>query len=182
MDGQLVIISGPSGVGKDTVIDAWRRINEKVARVVTYTTRGPRPNERHGIDHHFVGDEEFRRLSLANEFADERLIFGARYGIARKSIEEAHASEPVIVANVDVVGGLKLMRLYPRAIAVFLLPPSPEELRARLASRGTLDRAREERAIAEIGKAHLYQYRLVNEHVGETVAALERILRSGAIR
>ncbi len=177
--GRLVILSGPSGVGKDTLIDAWKALDPRVVRVIAYTTRDPRPGERNGIDYHFVSEEDFLRRIEADEFLEHKQVHGKRYATPLRDMEELLAADKIAVLKIDVQGALSVMALRPDAITVFIEPPSVEELERRIRGRAA-DSAegietRLENARAELALAGRYQHRIVNHDVGRAVDELVRI-------
>lgn len=178
--GQLVILSGPSGVGKDTVIEAWRKVNPRVERVVAFTTRPPRPGESNGVDYHFVSEERFMAMAQAGEFLEHKEVHGRRYATPRAGVDRLLGAGKIAILKIDVQGALAVMDLLPETVSIFLLPPSPEELERRIRGRGSespadvqrrLDAAREETA-----QAHRYRYQVVNVEPRQVVGELENIL------
>jgi guanylate kinase len=179
--GVLVILSGPSGVGKDTVIDAWRAQNGRVQRVVAYTTRQPREGEQNGLDYHFVTKDQFFTHVQAGDFLEYKEVHGNFYATPLKDMEAMLAAGKIAILKIDTQGALNVMGLRPDAVTIFILPPSGEELERRIKGRGTDDWAaiekRLDNARAEIAVADKYRYRIVNIDVKEVVAQLEEITR-----
>ncbi len=180
MSGRLVILSGPSGVGKDTLINTWAARNPRVERVVAYTTRQPREGEIAGMDYHFVSEREFGDLAEAGHFLEYKSVFGNFYATPLKDMEAMLSEGKIAVLKIDVQGALSVMELRPDALSVFILPPSAEELERRILDRGTDDplviKRRLEHARDEIALAHHYRYRVFNESVEEAVDQLEKIV------
>jgi len=173
----LVLLSGPSGVGKDSVIRAWKAINANVREIITYTTREARAGEVDGEDYHFVETEIFDRLIEDCFFADYRKIYGSYYGIAEKDLELASTSSEIVIANLDVDGVSNIYPSYPSALKVFLLPPSLDDLERRLLKRGDdLLSKRLSRAEKEIALADTYDYQILNKTVEETAKRLDKIV------
>jgi len=179
MPGKLVILSGPSGVGKDTVLDAWSVRDPRVQRVVAYTTRPMRTGEMDGVDYKFVTGEKFRDLISGGAFLEFKEVFGNLYGTPLLEMEEMLGAGRIAVLKIDVQGALTAMKLRPDALTIFIMPPSFEELERRIRSRGTdpaevierrLQTARDEMALAPE-----YQHVLVNRDVVETVETLEAL-------
>ena len=153
---------------------------------VSTTTRLRRPDEVDGVDYNFVRDDEFDRLVKENRFLEWAVVHGHRYGTPSAFVEESLRQGNVVLLEVDVRGGEKVMKLYPDHLSVFLLPPSFEVLEERLRGRGTeaeeemakrLDRAREE-------MAHLdrYTYRVINDSLEEAVEKLKAIVSAERCR
>lgn len=180
MPGHLVILSGPSGVGKDTVLNAWMERDPRVQRVVAYTTRTMRPQEVDGVDYRFVSVERFRDLIAGGAFLEFKEVFGNLYGTPLLDMEEMLAAGKVAVLKIDVQGALTAMKLRPDALTVFIMPPSVEELERRIHSRGTDDpeviARRLRTARDEMALRSEYQHVLVNEDVGRLVEQLEALV------
>ena len=179
MRGSLFILSGPSGVGKDTVLDAWMDADPLVKRVVSYTTRAPRNAEQNGIDYHFVSPERFHELANAGAFLEYKEVHGNWYATPLSDLNAMRDQGLTAVLKIDVQGALVAMEKCPDAITVFLLPPSRDELMRRLMSRGTEDAAALERRIQnaefELAHAHHYRHQLVNEEIQDVVRQLQAL-------
>jgi len=135
--GLLVVLSGPSGVGKDAVLEELQRRVPGIRRCVTVTTRPKRDYERDGVDYTFITSDEFRSRAESGAFLEYAEVYGNLYGTPRQWVNE-HLSRGVdIVLKIDVQGGLAVKRAMPEAIMVFLAPPSMEELERRLRSRNS---------------------------------------------
>lgn len=176
MSGRLVILSGPSGVGKDTVIDAWKTADPRVRRVVAYTTRAPRHGESDGIDYHFVPVDRFRELADAGAFLEFKEVHGNFYATPLHDMETMLREGAIAVLKIDVQGALSAMELRPDAMTIFILPPSDQELERRIRGRGTDDEATIEKRLhnarREIEISDRYQHRIVNDSVEAVVQAL----------
>lgn len=175
-----MILSGPSGVGKDTIIDAWKEANPKVVRVVAYTTRNPRPGEVNGEDYHFRTVEEFQEMAEKGDFLEFKEVHGNWYATPLTDMEALLEEGKVAILKIDVQGALHAMNLRKDAITVFILPPSLTELERRIRGRGTEDEDVIERRLQnahdEMALAPKYLHRIVNVDVGMTVDLLERIV------
>ncbi|GAB6166531.1 guanylate kinase [Thermostilla marina] len=181
--GRIVILSGPSGVGKTTITDALRDVAPvPLVRSVSATTRKPRPGERDGVDYHFLTPEQFEQLRKEDQFLECFEVFGtgAWYGTLRSTVENALAEGKWVLLVIDVQGGLEVMRQYPEAIGIFVEPSSWDELERRLRGRGTEDettiRRRLEQARKELQAGKKYPYRVVNDRVERAVREVCRIL------
>ena len=133
----LVVISGPSGVGKDTLLQRLRERGHDYAFVVTMTTRPRRPNEVDGRDYFFVTHEQFDALIRADELLEHSLVYGDYKGIPKDQVRRALASGKDVLMRIDVQGAEKIRRIVPNAITIFIAPASEEELIRRLIARKT---------------------------------------------
>jgi guanylate kinase len=176
----IVVLSGPSGVGKDTVIEAWRAVNPLVVRVVTATTRRPRPGETDGEDYHFMTVEEFNREVDSGAFLEHKCVHGNWYGTPGEDVDRLVAEGKTVVLKIDVQGAAEVKRLRPEAVRVFLMAPSLNVLRDRLAARGTDSPEEIERrlrnAMQEIEASRDYDHHVVNDDLDRAVQQLERIV------
>ena len=175
-----MILSGPSGVGKDTVIDAWTALNPSVKRVVAYTTRAPRVGEVHGVDYNFVSREEFLAKAEAGDFLEYKEVHGNFYATPLRDLESMLERGLVAILKIDVQGAQSVMPLRLDALSIFILPPSDEELERRIRGRGLDDAEAIEKRLKnardEIAISDMYKYRIVNNNISEVVAELERIV------
>ena len=175
----MVVISGPSGVGKDTVVDRLQERGLPFHFVVTATTRVRRSTEVEGVDYIFLSQEEFKGMLEAGGFIEHALVYGEHKGIPRKQVQQALASGMDVVLRVDVQGAKTLRGLYPEALLIYLATSSEDELVERLKRRRTespeklqlrLDAARE-----EFGYLHLFDYAVINAE-GQVEQAVDTIL------
>ena len=140
--GLLLIVSGPSGVGKGTVIEALREklgkeLNRELFLSVSMTTRAPRPGEIDGVHYSFATREAFAKLVELNGFAEFAEFAGNFYGTPIAPIHEHIARGDIVVFDIEVVGAANMRSIFPESVSVFITPPSFEELRRRLSGRGT---------------------------------------------
>jgi guanylate kinase len=180
-----IILSGPSGAGKDTLIDMWAESNPRIKRAITATTRAPRPGEVDGVSYHFYTIEEMKAKIANNEFLEHMNVFGNIYGTPRSSVDEIVAAGDVAIIRIDVQGAIELIPKMPDAVSIFILPPSLEELRRRIEGRKTDTPEKiEERmdtAIAEIMCSYFYDHQIVNDDINVALSGIEGIL-SGKTR
>jgi len=176
----LVIISGPSGVGKDTIIDALRRRRHdpEYHYVITCTTRARRPGEVDGVDYHFLDPETFATQRAAGEFLEANEVHGNWYGTPRRQVREALAAGRDAILKIDVQGAQVVKEKVPGALLVFLIPPSLEDLFQRLRSRATETadelELRQRNAAIELARQEDYDYVVTNE-TGQVKRTAERI-------
>jgi guanylate kinase len=177
----LVIISGPSGVGKDTIIDALRLLPgaRDFHYVVTATTRNRRPGEVDGVDYHFLEPERFARLRAEGEFLEANQVHGNWYGTPRTQLRDSLAAGRDVILKIDVQGAQVVKEKIPEALLIFLVPPSLEDLFSRLRSRATETadqlEVRQRNAAIELARQEDYDYVVVNE-TGQVERTAERIL------
>lgn len=180
MKGKIVIFSGPSGVGKDTLLNAWMAADERVRRVVACTSRKPRDGEVDGVDYHFVTSEDFLHKVERDEFLEWEEVHGRHYGTPRAGVGALIAEGKFAVLKIDVKGAMRVMREVPDAISIFILAPSLEELERRIRGRGLDDdqdiAVRLLNAHDELGYADKYRYRVVNDELNRAIRELEEIL------
>jgi guanylate kinase len=178
--GLVIVLSGPSGVGKDCVLEEFVKVSSEVSRCVTVTTRPPRPNEESGRDYHFVSVEEFRRMVEAGEFLEYAHVHGNLYGTPRRWVVEQTAVGRDVVLKIDVQGGISVNRQLPDAVMVFLVPPSLEELERRLRSRMTESEAEVTKRLLdarnELAQIVSYEYVIENDSIEDAVSGLRSIV------
>jgi guanylate kinase len=178
--GLVFILSAPSGAGKTTLI---RKVMEELLGLqfsVSYTTRPPRAGEKEGKDYHFVSSSHFLKMVERGDFLEWAEILGNYYGTERPNLEKLGLEEKDLIMDIDIQGARKVLQEMSHAVAVFILPPSPEALRERLVGRG-LDlpeviQRRLTNAKKEIEEAHRYRYVILNERLEEAVETLKAII------
>ncbi|HEV7363957.1 MAG TPA: guanylate kinase [Solirubrobacteraceae bacterium] len=179
--GHVFVITGPSGVGKGTLI---RGLLERVPGLelsVSATTRPPRPGERDGVDYHFLSDEEFDRRVANGEFVEHARYSGHQYGTLRSELERRMAEAAGVVLEIEVQGARQIRAAMAEAVQVFIAPPSVEALRARLVGRGTdapADvEARLATALEELQAEKEFEYVVVNDRLEQATEELAEIVR-----
>ncbi|MEA2134200.1 MAG: guanylate kinase [Solirubrobacteraceae bacterium] len=181
----VFVITGPSGVGKGTLIRALRERVPELALAVSATTRTARPGEEDGVDYHFLSDDEFEERVAAGEFVEHARYSGRRYGTLRSELERHRAEGRPVLLEIEVQGARQVRETMPEAVQVFIQPPSEEALRARLVGRGTDSpeqvEARLETARSELGAQTEFGHVVVNDRLEDAVAELEQLVR-GALR
>ncbi|HUW50286.1 MAG TPA: guanylate kinase [Sulfuricella sp.] len=134
--GNLFIVTAPSGAGKTSLVRALLENDSKVKLSVSYTTRPPRPGETDGKDYHFVTEQKFLEMLERGDFLESAQVYGNRYGTSQPWIEDAMRSGTDILLEIDWQGAAQVRKIFPQAIGIFILPPSLESLLARLKGRG----------------------------------------------
>ena len=134
--GNLFVVSAPSGAGKSSLVKALLELDSRVAPSVSHTTRKPRGQEKDGREYHFVSDAEFDRMVAAGEFFEWAHVHGHRSGTSRKAIESRMALGGDVILEIDYQGAFQIKKLFAQTVLIFVLPPSMEELRARILRRG----------------------------------------------
>ena len=162
----LVVLSGPSGVGKDAVLSVLRQYDQPWHFAVTATTRPMRPGERDGVDYIFLDPETFARMLERDEFLECAEVYGRWYGVPRSQARDAIRTGRDVFLKIDVQGAATIRRMAPEALLIFLMPPSMDDLRQRLEGRMTESSADVERRLAtarqELAQIHNFDYRVIN--------------------
>ncbi len=184
--GMLVCVSGPSGVGKGTVIAALKKIMPSLEHSISVTTREPREGEVDGVDYYFRTKEEFATMLENNQILEHDVYGGNFYGTPREAIERRIGSGEDIIMDVTVPGSLSVLDKFSTSCNIFLLPPSLSELEKRLRERGTeIEESmifRSKKAIDEINQATKFDYILINKDVEQTAREIHHILIAEKLR
>lgn len=178
--GILLVVAGPSGVGKGTLISALRKRHPEIEWSISCTTRDPRPGEIDGEDYHFVSKEQFRRMIRDGALLEWAVVHGDDfYGTPREPVETALAEGRDIVVEIDYQGARSMRQALPEAVLVFVAPPSVKALRERLDGRNTeaddAVRRRLRSARTEFSHMGMFEYLIVNDELGPAIDALEAI-------
>jgi guanylate kinase len=186
MVGRIFVISGSSGSGKTTLLRKLLEVEPNLRFSISYTTRAPRPDERHGREYFFISEDEFQVLIHQGALAEWVKVFGHYYGSSREWIDQALGRAQELIFDLEIHGANALKSHYPEANCIFILPPSPQELALRLCRRGDvpaeelqqrLDRVRE-----EIAQISWYDYLVVNDDVPQALSQLQAIVTATRCR
>lgn len=163
--GKLVILIGPSGVGKSSFLERVLREEPLLCDLITYTTREPRKGEKEGDPYHFVSQENFEKLKAQGFFVETANVHGKWYGTPWNQIREAWTRGQVVIMDVDVQGARHFKKEFPHALTIFLSPPSLDALRQRILSRGSVSNieVRLETAAKELAEAKNFDHHIVND-------------------
>ncbi len=178
--GLLIVVSGPSGAGKGTICNEFMKTHPDCALSVSATTRAPREGEVHGANYFFMSHDEFRKKIENDGFLEHAIFCENYYGTPKDEVMRMIDSGKNVILEIEVQGALQVRSHYPEAVFVFVIPPTLEELEARLRGRGTesddVIAKRLERAKAEFNYIPKYNYVLVNDTVNDAVARLDAII------
>jgi len=184
--GMLLIISGPSGAGKGTLVKKLMDSDPTFRFSCSVTTRKPRVGEIDGVHYHFVSVEEYERLVAENAFLEHATVHGNHYGTLRKPVEEMMKKGDNVLLDIDPQGAISVMENAEDYVSVFILPPSFEDLRVRLHTRNTDDPVEIERRLTnargEVKKVDRYQYAVVNDDLELAFCQLQSIVNAEKLR
>lgn len=185
----LIVISGPSGVGKGTIYNRLLDQDPSLTFSVSVTTRQPRHTETEGVDYYFISDEEYKSLEEKDAFLEHARVHDHCYGTLKSQVEEKISRGLNVVLDIDPQGARQVMEKWPGCVSIFLLPPSMSKLRERLYGRNTDDPKEIERRLQnarwEIDQVGMYQYTVVNDNLDlayDQVAAIIAAEKQRTIR
>ena len=180
--GLLMLISGPSGTGKGTVCDLLRQKHPEISYSISATTRQPRPGEQDGVNYYFYTKEKFREMIDQGQLLEWAEVYGNFYGTPKQKVLDRLDAGEDILLEIDTQGALNVMKVMPEGLFIFLLPPSLEELAARLKGRGTETEESLHRrlgaAVDEIKLATKYRYVVVNDKVEDAEETIANIIEA----
>ncbi len=181
MAAKVFVITGPSGVGKGTLIGELLRSVPELELSISATTRSPRTGEEDARDYHFLSDEEFERRIGSADFLEYATYSGNRYGTLRSEVDTRLSEGTSVLLEIEVQGARQIRSSMPEAVQIFIAPPSPEALRERLAGRGTDSaeeiEARLRTAEEELEAAPEFPHTIVNDDVQRAASELEQLVR-----
>ena len=184
--GNLFVVSAPSGAGKSSLVRALREFDARVYPSVSHTTRAPRGQEKHGREYYFVSDAEFDAMVANNGFVEWANVHSRRYGTAKKSLEERIQSGTDVLLEIDYQGALQVKQAFPNAVLIFILPPSWDELRARLENRGEdapeVIELRLKNAEEEMAQVAKFDFVIINELFESALFDLKAIIHAQRLK
>lgn len=180
--GMLLIISGPSGTGKGTLVKRLMDSDPSIRFSCSVTTRAPRPGEAEGVHYHFVDEKEYDRLLAADGFLEHATVHGHRYGTLKRQVEELLGEGMNVLLDIDPQGAISVMEKVEDYVSIFILPPSFNALRVRLHTRNTDDPMEIERRLmnarGEVKNIGRYQYALINDDLELAFVQLQSIVNA----
>lgn len=186
MRGTLFIVAAPSGAGKSSIVNACLARDPNIALSISFTSRAPRPGERHAQHYHFVGADEFQRMIESGDFFEHALVHGDLKGTARQSVEPQLAAGRDVLLEIDWQGARQVREKVQDAVGIFILPPSREALEERMRKRGQDSEDTIARRLAaareEMSHYHEFDYVIVNEIFDTAVAEMCSIFTASRLR
>jgi len=184
--GNLFVVAAPSGAGKSSLVKALMELDSHVQPSVSHTTRPPRGQEKHGREYFFASPQDFDAMVAADAFVEWAHVHNHRYGTSKKAIEERMAQGADVILEIDFQGAIQIKGIYANAICIFILPPSWEELRARLERRGEdtpdIIELRMQNAQTEVSHAQAFDFVIINELFDRAVFDLKAIVHAQRLR
>lgn len=179
-EGLLVVVSGPSGCGKGTICKELLRRNKDIIISISATTRKPRNGEVEGVNYFFIDKERFDAMVQNDEFIEYANVHGNFYGTPKKFVLDKLKNGESILFEIDVQGAIQIKKMYPKAVLIFIAPPSMEELKNRIVGRGTESKSdiekRYENAFKELEYIKEYEYMVINDEVMNAVEKIESVI------
>jgi len=186
MRGTLYIVAAPSGAGKSSIVNACLVRDPAIRLSISFTSRAPRPGERHAEHYHFVSVDAFQRMVAAGDFFEHALVYGDWKGTAKQSVDPQLAAGKDVLLEIDWQGARQVREQVPKAVSVFILPPSQEALEQRMRARGqdSEDVIRQRLAAAREEMSHYdeFDYVIVNEHFDTAVDEMCSIFAASRLR
>ncbi len=184
--GNIFVVAAPSGAGKSSLVKALMELDTAVQPSVSHTTRAPRGQEKHGREYFFISHAEFDAMVQAKAFVEWAHVHGQRYGTSKRAIEERIAQGTDVILEIDFQGALQIRDTFANAVLIFILPPSREELRARLERRGEDDdetiELRLRNAADEMACASKFDFVIINELFELALFDLKAIIHAQRLR
>jgi guanylate kinase len=184
--GNLFVVAAPSGAGKSSLVKALMELDAGVQPSVSHTTREPRGQEFHGREYFFIDDAQFDDMVANNAFLEWAYVHGNRYGTSKSTIEERISQGLDVILEIDFQGAVQIKRLFANAVLIFILPPSWEELRARLQRRGEdtaeVIEIRLANAASEMAQANEFDFVIINQLFDKALFDLKAIVHAQRLK
>ena len=184
--GNLFVVAAPSGAGKSSLVKALMELDSGVEHSVSHTTRAPRGQEFDGREYFFINNQEFDRMVADGAFLEWAHVHGNRYGTSRATIEERIAKGMDVILEIDFQGAVQIKKIFANAVLIFILPPSMDELRARLQRRGEdspeVIELRLENSAKEMAQAHEFDFVIINELFDKALFDLKAIVHAQRLK
>lgn len=181
-EGLLVVVSGPAGVGKGTICKAYMKKFDDMKLSISTTTRQPRPGETDGVEYNFTTKENFCKMVEEGELLEYVNVFDNYYGTSKTWVKEQIEKGQDIILEIDIVGAMNVKKIYPKAVLVFILPPSFEVLESRIRTRNQDSdeqiKKRLERVIQEVSTMKDYDYFVINDQLEDSLNLIKSIIDS----
>ncbi|MBM31737.1 MAG: guanylate kinase [Chloroflexi bacterium] len=182
LQSNIFVISGPSGVGKDTILENMAKNGTPYHFVITATTRKPRIGEKEGVNHFFVTEKKFHKMQKTNMLIESAFVFGNYYGVPKTQVEQPILSGKNVLIRVDIQGAERLRNLYPNSTLILIKPFTIDDLKDRLIERGANTKneitKRLESAIYEMDNTNIFDYEIINykDQIDKAILELENII------
>jgi guanylate kinase len=179
-EGQLFVISAPSGTGKNTIIEMVRKDLKGLAYSISHTTRAPRKGEIDGVHYYFIGKRRFEKMIQAQEFVEWAAVYDQLYGTSISSLRNAQVSGKDVLLDLDLQGARHIKERFPDSTSIFIVPPSLQTLRERLEKRSSYDGTdidlRMTEAVQEIRECRNFDFLIVNDDIRQAVREVEAVI------
>ena len=184
--GNLFVVAAPSGAGKSSLVKALRELDAHVSPSVSHTTRAPRGQEKHGREYFFASEQEFDAMVANQAFLEWANVHGKRYGTSKRALADRLAGGADVLLEIDYQGALQVKSAFPEAVLIFILPPSWEELRARLENRGEdspeVIELRLKNASEEMAQVQTFDFVIINELFETALFDLKAIIHAQRLK
>jgi guanylate kinase len=184
--GNLFVVAAPSGAGKSSLVKALRELDAHVSPSVSHTTRAPRGQEKHGREYFFASEQEFDAMVANQAFLEWANVHGKRYGTSKRALADRLAGGADVLLEIDYQGALQVKKAFPEAVLIFILPPSWEELRARLENRGEdapeVIELRLKNASEEMAQVQKFDFVIINELFETALFDLKAIIHAQRLK
>ena len=181
--GKLIVITGPSGVGKGTIVRSLLQRHPQLRLSVSATTRNPRPGEKDGVDYYFTSRNEFEDAIAKNDFLEWAQYAGNYYGTPKTKVKNLLEQGKIVILEIELIGARSIVRMFPEAQRIFILPPSIAELETRLRKRGKDPESAIEKRLArakeEIAAKDEFEVQVVNQDLAEAIKQIEQTIFGG---